>query len=349
MVAIVKCLILEYMVKINEQGSVRVDLLGGTIDLVPINFILRETLTLNLATSLKAKVQVEQIEDSIVEIVSLDYDSVNRFEEKDFTAQNFDGDFFGPLSFVCQILAHFKLTKNIRLTLESGSPPGAGLGGSSSMGVTIYKALSHFTDSSFHRLDAIKTIQSIESRILNKGPCGYQDYYPALYGGVLALHPKNGEVEVEQLYNEDFKNFLEKRVTLIYSGSLRLSAINNWEVYKDFFDNKNGVREGLAKISSLSRQAYEMIKAGDFEKFLNLLEQEGEAREKLFANIVTEEMRIFFEKLKEDKIATGMKVCGAGGGGCFIITHKVGDHDKIKKMASQYDMRVLDFNICEPL
>ena len=62
-----------------------------------------------------------------------------------------------------------------------------------------------------------------------------RDYYPALYGGILALAPGKYSVEVEQLYTEKLKLFFEKRITLVYSGELRFSAINNWEVYKDFF------------------------------------------------------------------------------------------------------------------
>ena len=46
----------------SNEGSVRVDLLGGTLDIVPINQVLRNTITLNLATSLKAKVIVEEID-----------------------------------------------------------------------------------------------------------------------------------------------------------------------------------------------------------------------------------------------------------------------------------------------
>jgi D-glycero-alpha-D-manno-heptose-7-phosphate kinase len=334
-------------VQVNEQGSVRVDLLGGTLDLVPINVVIRNTVTLNLATSLKAKVQLESIDEDIVEIISKDYDSKNTFLSKDFTNENYDGDHFGPLSFVCQILGHFGLTNRVRITLESGSPPGAGLGGSSSMGVTLYKALAKYTDTKFDRLEAVKTVSSIEAKILNKGPCGYQDYYPALYGGILGLVPTATGIDVEQLFCPEFKEFIEKRVTLIYSGNLRLSAINNWEVYKDFFDNRNGVREGLMAIADLANEALECLRNKKFERFLELLSEEGSTREKLFSNIVTDDMREVYKELGET--ASGMKICGAGGGGCFIITHKEGDHDKIKEVAEMRGMQVLEFQVCEPL
>lgn len=334
----------------SNEGSVRVDLLGGTLDIVPINQVLRNTITLNLATSLKAKVIVEEFDDyEGVEFVSIDYESTTRHSSVEFTNEDFEGDTFGPLSFLAQILHHFGLTSNIRLTTESGSPPGAGLGGSSSMGVTVYKALCDFTGTTYDRQTAINTIQNIEAKILNKGPCGYQDYYPALYGGVLALKATNSAIEVEQLYSEEFKKFIESHITLVYSGKLRLSAINNWQVYKDFFDHENDVREGLATIRDLTFAAYRSIKDKQFDDFLGLLCREGAQREKLFSGIVTDEMRELFSKLKEGGLAIGMKVCGAGGGGCFIIAHGPQHKEAVLKEIAHSKMKVLEFSVDAPL
>ena len=58
---------------VEVEGSVRVDLLGGTLDLEPINLILSNVVTLNVATSLKAKVQLEQMNFEGVQIISKDY------------------------------------------------------------------------------------------------------------------------------------------------------------------------------------------------------------------------------------------------------------------------------------
>ncbi len=135
MVTIVSYLILEFMVSNTvTTGSVRVDLLGGTLDLNPINLIIPNVVTLNLATSLKAKVTLARIDFDGIEIVSKDYNSTDRFSSKDFTKENFNNGFFKHLSFVAQIFDLFGIHKGLRIELESGSPPGAGLGGSSAMG-----------------------------------------------------------------------------------------------------------------------------------------------------------------------------------------------------------------------
>ena len=90
-------LILEFTVNksVTAQGSVRVDLLGGTLDLNPINVILPNVVTLNLATSLKAKVNISYLDFDGVEVVSRDYNSTDRFKSSDFSEDNFQKGFFG--------------------------------------------------------------------------------------------------------------------------------------------------------------------------------------------------------------------------------------------------------------
>ena len=61
------------MQKVEQVGSVRVDLLGGTIDLSPIQMILSRVVTINLATTLQARVTLEEISSPVIVFESLDY------------------------------------------------------------------------------------------------------------------------------------------------------------------------------------------------------------------------------------------------------------------------------------
>lgn len=335
--------------RVESEGSVRVDLLGGTLDLNPINIILENVVTLNVATSLKAKVIIESSEKEGVQIESLDYGNKFFFSKKDFTPEKLQGDHFGPMQFVCQILDHLELKNKVTLTLESGSPAGAGLGGSSAMGVTLYSAVKKYKGEELDRLQAIKEVNSIEARILDSGPAGYQDYYPALFGGVLALSPSPAGVQVEQLYSSELKSFLEDHLTLVYSGQTRLSGINNWEVYKKFFDKVPQTRQGLKEIAQLSFQAYEAIMAGNFGKLLELISAEGESRKNLFPGILSSGMTEVHTTLKEIDPSIGLKVCGAGGGGCFLLVHKPERRENIREVLAQARMKVLDFSVDAPL
>ncbi len=345
------CLILEFTVSkvVTSTGSVRVDLLGGTLDLVPINLILPNVVTLNLATSLKAKVTITEIDFDGVEIISRDYQTTDKFKSSDFTDMNLQRGFFGNLAFIAHILHLFNLHSGVRLELESGSPPGAGLGGSSAMGVTCYSAIAEYLDKPVDRVKAIQQVNALEARILDCGPAGYQDYYPALYGGVLGLTPKPGSVEVHQLYTEELKNVLEENLTLVYSGETRLSGINNWEVYKGFFNKDEEVRRGLKEIARLSYDAFKIIQSKSYGDLIELIASEGEERRKLFPKILTHNMNQLHMVLKDQSPHFGMKICGAGGGGCFLITHKKEDRDYIDQLLVKFQMTRLPFKVEKPL
>jgi D-glycero-alpha-D-manno-heptose-7-phosphate kinase len=348
--AIESFLILEFTVhKSFAEGSVRVDLLGGTLDLNPINLILPNVVTLNLATSLKAKVTITELDFDGVEIVSLDYNSTDRFKSTDFTESNFQKGFFGNLTFIAHLLNLFGLHKGVRLELVSGSPAGAGLGGSSAMGVTCYAAISRFLDLEFDRIDAISKVNSIEARILDCGPAGYQDYYPAMFGGVLALVATPGKVHVEQLYSEELKVVLESHITLVYSGETRLSGINNWEVYKAFFNKDEKVRAGLTEIARLSHQALLAIQKKNYTDLIPLIALEGEERRKLFPGILTPKMQELHSEIKSLGNHFGMKICGAGGGGCFLLTHKPTDKNLVETLIDKFHMKKLEFMVEKPL
>lgn len=306
------------MKKVDVEGSVRVDLLGGTLDIPPINLVLDDVVTINVATSLKARAIIEESENEGLTICSLDYKDKKYFKYESFTKENFSSDYFGHYSFIVQIANFFKLVKGVKITLSSGSPPGAGLGGSSSMGVVLFKALAEFCDYPFENSKAIDVVRAIESRILGQGPAGYQDYYPALYGGVLALHAKLEGVEVVQHITNELKTYLNNNMILVYSGVLRKSGINNWAVYKSFFDKDKNVVDGLKKIRDLAKKGSQLLEKKDYSTLAELVSLEGDVRATLFPGIVTDEIRSFALDLPK---GSHIKMCGAGGGGCFLVIH----------------------------
>jgi D-glycero-alpha-D-manno-heptose-7-phosphate kinase len=336
--------------RVTEAGSVRVDLVGGTLDIEPINLILRDVWTLNVATGLKAHVTLEKTAFDGVEIQSSDYHKSYSYKQSDLTDENvLYGKRFEEMTFVLQVLKLFGVDKNLKVTLASGAPAGSGLGGSSAMGVTLYKALCQFTGRSFEVKEAVRRVKGVESRILNQGMAGYQDYFPALVGGVLALKGIEGDVLIEQLYSPELKAVLEKNVALVYSGQSRASGINNWEVYKGFFDKRQEVVEGLASIAKISSDTRAAILAKDWKQMLTLIGREGEEREKLFPNITTDKIRDLAEALRSQGHKVGLKMCGAGGGGCFILVHHGMDLAALDELILRCHMRRLDFQVEAPL
>ncbi len=336
--------------QLTSEGSVRVDLLGGTLDLEPINLVIPNVVTLNVATSLQAKVEIEDHSEDYIEIQSLDYEKNYRFSLESITKDNlYRHQKFAEMNFILQILDHFDALVPLKIKLSSGSPAGSGLGGSSAMGMTLYKAIAKWKGLKFDTNEAVAQIKGVEARILNQGVTGYQDYYPAMTGGVLALHPKAGRVEVEQLYSDELVNVLEQNITLVYSGVSRDSGINNWQMYKNFFDGVAKTKKALTGIADISYQSYTAIKEKKYDELLTLIGQEGELRKELASGIVPMEIQRFYDELAKTKLVTGMKMCGAGGGGCFIVTHKPEDKISLAETLEMSAMRVLDFKIVPPL
>ncbi len=338
------------MQKVEQVGSVRVDLLGGTIDLPPIQMILPRVVTLNVATTLMARVTIEELSSSVIIFESLDYDKKAEFPLNLFQNWDQDQNPFKELQFVALIVSLFCPQKGLRVTLESGSPPGAGLGGSSAMGITLFRALGKFYRQKLPKKEIFLKVNALESKILNRGPAGYQDYFPALYGGILALKPIPGDIVVEQLFTEELKSILEQRLTLIYSGETRLSGINNWEVYKKFFDGDKAIRNGLGEIAELSYNAHSAILKRDYDSLFSLIIKEGQARARLFPNILSSRMQSFESELSKCSKNSGVKVCGAGGGGCFLAIHGVGERPLIEDliMKQKQNLRALNFQVMPP-
>lgn len=324
---------------IKESANLRIDLLGGTLDLHPINHILGHALTINGAIGLKASVELEATSGDSLVLESADYKKKITLGEKDP----------GPFKFQSFILDHFGITSAIKLTLSSDSPPGAGLGGSSAMGLALYRALCVHTGQSFQGEKAVKILNAMEATILEAGPAGYQDYYPGIHGGILALRPSFDGVETIQLYSDKLRSILEERLTLVYSGQERSSGVTNWEIYKRFFDGDKTIRSGLEEIARLASLGLRALEDGAPEKMPPLVAQEGLVRRHLFPSIVTPEMDALFGELAQKIPDLGLKVCGAGGGGCFLLVHGPGNRGFIEEKVVAHRMRRLDLKMAPPI
>ena len=337
---------------VSVTSSVRVDLLGGTLDLDLICQLLPQCITLNCATNLTAKVAISYGPQEGVIFHSDDYHQSWCFTPDQFTQAHLLAGTFGPMGFLAAILDYLQLTTKIVVHLSSQAPVGSGLGGSSAMGIGLFLAARSYLQRpvlAHQRGEIVSLVKAIEARHLDSGPTGFQDYYPALYGGILALHPQLMGVKVEQLFTPELQQFLATNFSIVYSGRTRHSGINNWEVYQAFFNKDQRVRQGLQAINHLAQQAYQAIKSQQYQLLPALIAQEGECREQLFQGIVTEEMKQLLQKIRQQIPRAGMKACGAGGGGCYLITHGPGDREKFSHFVAAANMELLAFVVQSPV
>ena len=111
-------------------------------------------------------------------------------------------------------------------------------------------ALARFTGRNL-TLEQMRVIaQNVEAQIIHV-PTGCQDYYPALYGGVSAIHldPDGIHREAVAVGLEE----IESRFVLAYTGAPRKSGINNWEVFKAHINGDKRVFRNFERIVAIAR------------------------------------------------------------------------------------------------
>jgi len=198
---------------------------------------------------------------------------------------------------------------------NSESPAGAGISGSSALMIATSAALARFTGRKLG-LEELRVIaQNVEAQLI-RVPTGCQDYYPALYGGVGAIH-----LDPDGIHRESLRvppEELDRRFVLAYTGAPRQSGINNWEVFKAHINGDRRVFSNFEKIAQIARAMHDSLTLGDWAETARLLREEWKLRKTNAPAITTP----LIEKLIAAAMRNGAmaaKVCGAGGGGCVVF------------------------------
>src|SRR5579864_6731979 len=168
---------------IIAQAPCRTDLAGGTLDLCPLYLFHPGALTLNFALNIQTTCRITPLKGKSIHLRSLDTKKEEFFPSID--ALRVARRFRLPLA--ARLLQFFAPKEGLLIETDSESPAGAGISGSSALIIFVSFALAVITERNL-TLEQMRVIaQNIEAQIISV-PTGCQDYYPALYGGVSAIH-----------------------------------------------------------------------------------------------------------------------------------------------------------------
>ena len=174
--------------------------------------------------------------------------------------------------------------RGLSLETQSDAPAGAGISGSSALMIATTAALARYTGRAL-TLEQIREIaQNVEAQLIGV-PTGCQDYFPASYGGVSAIHLDPDGLHREAIALSPAQ--LESRAVLVYTGVPRQSGINNWEVFKAHID---GNRQGAAQLPAdcRNRAGHGRGFAGEaWEDVERLLREEWRLRKTIAPGIST--------------------------------------------------------------
>jgi D-glycero-alpha-D-manno-heptose-7-phosphate kinase len=183
--------------------------------------------------------------------------------------------------------------------------------------------------------------QNIEAQVINV-PTGCQDYYPALYGGVSALHLNADGIHREAVPVAPEE--IESRFVLAYTGAPRQSGINNWEVFKAHINGDKRVYRNFERIADIAKSMYQALLRNQWEEVGRLLREEWKLRRTNAPGITTPLIdKLIAAAAKNGGL--GAKVCGAGGGGCVIFLVEKGAASRVATTIGDAGGRVLPLQV----
>lgn len=296
---------------IVAHAPCRADLAGGTIDLWPLYLFHSGALTLNFALEILTTCRIRPLKGKRIQLRSRDTRREEEFPSLE--ALNKARKFRHPLA--ARLVQFFVPQQGLLIETDSQSPAGAGISGSSALMIASTAALARFTGRSLS-LELMRVIaQNVEAQLIDV-PTGCQDYYPALYGGISAIH-----LDVDGIHREPVPlepEEIDSRFVLAYTGAPRKSGINNWEVFKAHINGDRHVFRNFEQIAQIARAMHKAMLRRDWNEVARLLREEWKLRRTNAPGITTP----LIDKLVKVAARHGgraAKVCGAGGGGCVVF------------------------------
>jgi D-glycero-alpha-D-manno-heptose-7-phosphate kinase len=298
------------MIKI--KSPTRVDLAGGTLDMWPLHTFVGEALTINVAIDIYTEVDlVPKSESKKIRILSPDLNFEYDFDD----LEEFLRDPRPQLKYYQMLVGFFKPPHGFHLETRSMSPVGGGLGGSSSLLISMLKAFSLMSKRKLGSvLDIVQLSHNLEASLL-RTPTGTQDYIPAITGGLNFIEYGMSGIEI---ITEDPAPFWEDHFLLVHTGRSHHSGLNNFEVLKSAVSGDPQVLGALHEISFISRELQKALNSKSWDRLPLLFAREYKARIQLTEAFSSPEIR----RLQDLALSFGLpgvKICGAGGGGCVLI------------------------------
>ena len=320
--------------RIECSAPTRIDLAGGTIDIWPLYLFHDQSLTVNVAISLRAHARIEPRDDGRVELRSLDANAIvsaARWPE-------LDGG--GELSLLARLARHHRLD-GATLTTRGESPAGAGIAGSSALTVAACAALARWNNQPIDADHLLHVAMNVECQTLGV-PAGVQDYRPAFYGGIAAIDLRVDRIDRIALDVDPRE--LEQRIVLAYTGAPRRSGTNNWEIIKRHIDADGHVFDCFERIRDTANELKRALGRPDWDSVGRLIAVEWENRKRLAPGVTTPAIDDLIARAAAAGAAAA-KVCGAGGGGCLFCYGPPDRRSAIAAALSDGGARVLDYHV----
>lgn len=327
---------------ISFRSPTRVDLAGGTLDCWPLYLFLDNPLTVNVAIDIFTTATLTPRSDGKIRLTTRDLGLDKTYASLSACLADSEPAF----DLVRAHLVYWEAkigTNGFDLETASESPVGGGLGGSSSLCISLLKVFKKWLGKEMSESDTVRLASHLEARLLMK-PTGTQDYFPPLEGKqcYITYGADGPSCEREAVDHELFRD----RFVLVYTGRSHHSGINNWQVIKDWLDGDERTRAAMRDLAVISKAVGRAFRSKNADALPDLFRREYEARTRLSEGFSSPEIR----RIHEIAVANGAvaKICGAGGGGCVLLWSHDRKSKRVAKAAEAAGFKVLPSQPWEP-
>lgn len=216
----------------------------------------------------------------------------------------------------------------VAIALTTDFPPGAGLGGSSAVGVALQAAIASWRGETIDREELVRRSRSVEVDELGVAG-GWQDHYAAAFGGGLGLEFTD-RVAVHALPIDDaLAATLEQRCVVAYTGKSRISGANITAVLNAYRERVPRVVQALARLAELGRMMADAIERRALDELGQLVGEHWTHQRALHPRITTPAIERTLAAAR-DAGAIGGKALGASGGGCVLAITRRGREREVR-------------------
>jgi len=299
--------------KVRSKAPLRIGLAGGGTDLSP--YCDEHTgLVLNAAIQKYAHCTLEHNSSGLIEFYSENYSHSTVYPVSKFLQLDGNLDIYKAIhNRICSEF-EFQLS-GLKVYTYSEAPSGSGLGGSSTLIVSVIKAYCECFNLALGIYDIARLAYTIEREDLAWSG-GRQDQYAATFGGFNFMEfTSENRVVVNPLAIKNWVlNELEASSFIAFSGISRVSEkIIDEQIDKLKSRNDNSI-ETMHELKDDALKMKSAIINGKIHEMAELLNQSWE-RKKLVSHAVTNTFIDNVINVARDSGALACKVSGAGGGG----------------------------------
>ena len=204
----------------------------------------------------------------------------------------------------------------VGIALTTDFPPGAGLGGSSAVGVALQGAIASWRNEVLDRDELAQRSRAVEVDELGIAG-GWQDHYAAAFGGALGLTFTDRIAVRELPLDDSLAAELERRCIVAYTGVSRISGTTITAVLDAYRERAPHVVQALARMAELARAMADAIAARSLDDLGGLVDEHWTHQRALHPGITTPGIERALGAAR-DAGAIGGKALGASGGGCIL-------------------------------